>query len=404
DLHVASTTTTALVIDKLAPTLGTFTIPTKTFGDTPFTLTAPSSASSGAFTYESVDTSSTVATVAPTGLVTITAAGTLQIRARQATTTNYSAASIVGTLTVNRATQQGVQASGLVAKWSFDSANTLGVNSAGTGDLVQTGGPTWTAAGKNGGALSLSGSSYLNLGQGATIAGLPLGNSTYTQTAWFNASALDGRGIIGWGTYGATNQVNALRLFGANGGFRHYWWGNDLDSGVTLQTGQWYHVAATFDGTTRKIYLNGQLLVSDQPTGHNATANAFAIGATNNFGERFMGLLDDVAIYNRALTATEIGQLASGVGASLTITTTSGNFGTPLTLATAGGEGTGAVTYQVVNAGVANCSIVGATLTSTSGGTCTIKATKAADRNYESSTSADTTVTINRIAQSGSIT
>ncbi|MFZ9697666.1 MAG: Ig-like domain-containing protein, partial [Ilumatobacteraceae bacterium] len=407
DTWLAATTTATLTVDKLAPTLTGFTIPTKTFGDAAFSLTAPTSNSTGAFRYEIVagsESNSNVATVTTLGVVTVGQAGTVQIRATQDTTSNYATGSIVATLTVQRATQQGISATGLVAKWSFDSADTLGANSTGTGNLVGSGGPTWSASGKFGGALSLNGSAYLALAQGSTIAGLPIGNSTYTQTAWFNASALGGRGIIGWGSYGSSQRVTALRLFGDAGGFRHYWWGNDLDSGVTLNTGRWYHVAATFDGTTRRIYLDGQMLVSDQPTGHNATAEKFAVGATNNFGERFSGLLDDVAIYNRALTADEVAQLAVGSGSDVTVTSTTGAFGTPLTLATNGGQGAGAVTFQLISAGTAGCSLVGSVLTSTSGGTCTVKATKAADRNYEAATSIDTTITFDRIAQTTPIT
>ena len=408
DLYIATTKTAVLTVDKFAPTLTGFTIPVKKFGDAPFTLTPPSSPSTGAFTYEIVAGTMSNPNVATlnvnTGLVTIGQAGTMQIKVKQAFTANYTVASAVATLTVNRAVQTSGISSGLVARWSFDSASTLGVNSVGTGDLVGTGGPTWDANGRVGGALLLNGSAYLALAQGASIAGLPIGNSTYTQTAWFNASALGGRGIIGWGSYGGGNQVTALRLFGTSGGFRHYWWGNDLDSGVTLNTGQWYHVAATFDGTTRKLYLNGQLLVSDQPTGHNASANSFAVGATNNFSERFMGLLDDVAIFNRALTATEVAQLAGGAGAGITVTSTSANFGTPLTLTAAGGQGTGAVRFERVSAGTAGCSITGSTLTFTSGGTCSVRAIKEQDDNYEASTSADTTVTVNRIAQASAVT
>ena len=75
DLHIAATKTAVLTIDKQAPTLSGFTIPTKTYGDAPFTLTPPSSPSTGSFTYEIVAGSMSNSNVATlninTGVVTI---------------------------------------------------------------------------------------------------------------------------------------------------------------------------------------------------------------------------------------------------------------------------------------------------------------------------------------------
>lgn len=63
-------------------------------------------------------------------------------------------------------------------------------------------------------------------------------------------------------------------------------------------------------------------------------------------------------------------------------------------LATTGGSGTGAVTYQVTNAGTANCSVSGSTLSFTTAGTCSLTATKAASLNFNATTSAVTTFTV----------
>ena len=76
--------------------------------------------------------------------------------------------------------------------------------------------------------------------------------------------------------------------------------------------------------------------------------------------------------------------------ANLSVTTTSGTAGTPLTLAVAGGTGTGAVTYTVTGNG---CVISGGTLSSNSAGICSVVATKAADTNYNSISSSATNVT-----------
>ncbi len=74
------------VVNSVSPTLGTFSIPTKDFGTAPFTLTPPTSNSSGTFSYTSSNTA--VATVVG-DVVTIVGAGTAVITAIQLETTNY---------------------------------------------------------------------------------------------------------------------------------------------------------------------------------------------------------------------------------------------------------------------------------------------------------------------------
>lgn len=85
---------------------------------------------------------------------------------------------------------------------------------------------------------------------------------------------------------------------------------------------------------------------------------------------------------------------AASAQSTLTVSSTSGQFGTSLTLTSSGGSGTGAVTYSAINGTATGCSVSGSTLTFTSAGTCTVTATKAADANYLAASSAATTVTI----------
>ena len=199
---------------------------------------------------------------------------------------------------------------GLVAYWPFNSAGTLGTDAAG-GTVLTATGATFSASGKSGGGLALSGAGQFLSG---TVNNLPIGNSSYTQAAWIKPTVLGPQGIVGWGTYGAVRQVNAFRLLDSGNGFRHYWWGADLDAtglATNLINGSWHHVATTYDGTTRRIYLNGVQVAQDTPGANAATAANFRIGSTNS-GEFFNGTIDDVAIYNNALSAAEVQSLASG--------------------------------------------------------------------------------------------
>ena len=110
---------------------------------------------------------------------------------------------------------------GLVAYWNFDNSAAIGQSTTGGTPLTANNGAQYTANGKFGGGLLLNGGSQMLSSATGTINNLPIGNSSYTQSVWFKPAALGGTGFIGWGNYGGGNQVNALRMFGGSGGFRH---------------------------------------------------------------------------------------------------------------------------------------------------------------------------------------
>ncbi|MEK7812208.1 MAG: LamG domain-containing protein, partial [Candidatus Desantisbacteria bacterium] len=198
--------------------------------------------------------------------------------------------------------------SNLVSYWNLDEGNgSYAYDAAGNGNIgTLTSGPTWVA-GKYGKALSFNGTSdYVSV---ASPAGIPSANNNYTVSAWIKPNTMGTKGIIGWGTWATSNACNAFRLDSTNQ-LINYWWGNDLTVTCGDLTGAWHHVVALFDGTTRKIYVDGVLKGSDTPTGHNAVLSNFRIGCTNST-EYFDGLIDDVRIYNSGLTARQVYDLYS---------------------------------------------------------------------------------------------
>ncbi len=204
----------------------------------------------------------------------------------------------------------------LIGYWGFDNSGNVGQDTSGGGNnLTSANAAAYSATGHTGGGLALNGTNQYLYPAGGTVAGLPIGNSNYTVSVWFKPSALGDRGFVGWGLFGTSRRVNALRLLNTNGGnaFRHYWWGADLDAttATNLLNGSWQHVAAVFNGTTRTIYLNGTQIAQDSPGVNNSTNNNFRIGSTNG-GEYFSGTLDDVAIWDNALSQSQIQNLAAG--------------------------------------------------------------------------------------------
>ena len=87
-----------------------------------------------------------------------------------------------------------------------------------------------------------------------------------------------------------------------------------LNSVTALTLNTWHHVAATYDGTSANIYLDGRLDSSQAASGtiDNGTgALGFAHNTTRG-GGYLSGALDEIRWYSRALSASEITALASG--------------------------------------------------------------------------------------------
>ena len=70
----------------------------------------------------------------------------------------------------------------------------------------------------------------------------------------------------------------------------------------------WTYVAMTYDGSTQRIFIAGKQVASRSLSGAIANSTSpLRIGGNSIWGEYFKGRIDEVRIYNRALTATEIG-------------------------------------------------------------------------------------------------
>ena len=114
------------------------------------------------------------------------------------------------------------------------------------------------------------------------------------------------------------------------------------------------------------------------------------------------------AVYAAAANVEQSFTVAQGTQAGLVFTSAmSGTYDDTLTLATAGGSGTGAMTYALIGgAGTANCTLNTTTGELTFGtaangtGTCVVRATKAGDTNFSSQSTADTTITVAKAKQS----
>ena len=158
-------------------------------------------------------------------------------------------------------------------------------------------------------SLSFNGTgSYISFTQSD---GIPLGNSNYTIEAWINSNSYgpsEQGSIVGWGTTGVDNATNVLRLNG--NGITNYWWNDDIPvefSGTSsMIVGNWYHVAATYDGTNRKLYLNGESKSTDTPTGIHSVVDSSNLKIGYFYTNYFNGKISNVKISDKALSDVKI--------------------------------------------------------------------------------------------------
>ncbi|WBO86744.1 LamG-like jellyroll fold domain-containing protein [Hymenobacter yonginensis] len=138
-----------------------------------------------------------------------------------------------------------------------------------------------------------------------TNAQLPQGNAPRTLEAWVKP-ANTYCGLFIYGT-NATNQRAGLSLVDN----RLYYAGfnNDLIGATVLETDRWCHVAATFDGTTLRLYVNG-VLDATQTNTYTTTGTNWRMGSTNLVDStpdnQFRGRLDEVRVWNVARSVADV--------------------------------------------------------------------------------------------------
>jgi hypothetical protein len=81
----------------------------------------------------------------------------------------------------------------------------------------------------------------------------------------------------------------------------------NVESPTQLTAGAWVHLAMTYDGINMKLYVNGALVATTPISGAEASSTSpLTLGGDRIWGEYFQGLIDDVRVYNRALSQSEI--------------------------------------------------------------------------------------------------
>jgi hypothetical protein len=217
------------------------------------------------------------------------------------------------TVTINSAP---IGPTGLVGWWKLDeNSGTTAADSSGNGNNGTLSGGTWqTAGGKIAGALHLNAFDVVNCGAAAS-----LNTPSVTVAFWMKPDSLGNvipvdklptTGSVGYAVKLRDTGTIWFRV-GAEGGPAL-----DVYGGSNIYTnGAWTHVACTFDSSSgaMRMYING-VVESHQPTFAvtlNASNTTFRMGSTV---EQYAGLLDDVRVYDHALTSNEVVTVMAGGG------------------------------------------------------------------------------------------
>jgi chitodextrinase len=195
----------------------------------------------------------------------------------------------------------------LVAAYSFNEGTGTTVSDvSGNGNNGTIANASWTTAGKYGNALVFDGTSAVVTINDSASLDLTM---AMTLEAWVNPSAVssdwwdvvykgddnyyleastDNDGVpCGGGTFGTAD----VQAFGT----------------AVLPLNTWTHIATTYDGATLAFYVNGVQVWSFAQTGDIVTSsNPLQIGGDSIYGQYFQGTIDEVRVYNTALTAAQI--------------------------------------------------------------------------------------------------
>jgi hypothetical protein len=204
--------------------------------------------------------------------------------------------------------------SGLVAHWTFDQTEgPVLIDESGNRRDGLVSGATFTTDGRFGGAL------HFKKGDSVTVENFPYARSSWTFSAWVRIAAdddvTDDFGTVvstevlmqsGWQfqTRGRSEDIYWTFAYW-NQTFLHY-------ECVCFEVGRWSHVTVVRDGSTNLLffYVDGHLARPGEsaPPILQGTSTLY-MGKWMGPGRLFSGSIDDVAIYDRALSAAEVEEL-----------------------------------------------------------------------------------------------
>ena len=202
---------------------------------------------------------------------------------------------------------------GLVAAYSFDNNGGTPLDYSGNGYYGSALNAVTVPQGRFGSAMSFNGTNaWVSVGSKALLA-LSTG---MTLEAWvYPTAAMSGLDTVVMKEQlaTATTPGTATYLLAANNSANQpmsaVWNGSEatVNGNTQIPPNQWTHLASTYDGQYQSLYVNGVLVETLPQTGPIATSTgSLRIGGNSIWGGYFQGYIDEVRIYNRALSNAQI--------------------------------------------------------------------------------------------------
>jgi len=212
----------------------------------------------------------------------------------------------------------------LIGHWGLDensgniANDTLGNHN---GSLINYTSNSWTS-GPIDGALGFDGSDdYVSMGDVSAYENL----EQITISAWINLTQnVSDRHFVFGKEFVFKIDMEYQKVRFLLGSDWDNWSGDRQTSQTTLSLNQWYHVAATYDGQYKRIYINGEntdtmyapISGDIGSSSHDVTIGSH-YSSTDGYVKFFKGYIDDVAIFNEALSQEDIVNAMTNGAASI---------------------------------------------------------------------------------------
>lgn len=139
---------------------------------------------------------------------------------------------------------------------------------------------------------------------------IPLNDKSFSVTLWANPalSGGDQQCVFSQTQVNGANTSLHYRIYN-NGTVRMGFYANDLDAPAAVKANEWAHICYWMDADskTRRIYINGEQKVEDKDKSlYKGTSGETFVGSWDANGQKFNGLIDEVMVWDKALSEAEI--------------------------------------------------------------------------------------------------